>query len=109
MDKKTLIRTFALVVMVGLVDILFIGMILLCRRYNLIDDVASSGYVTSLIGANIIIARAWWKNNNITEEAKEAQHYLDILKMHSNLGELDGYVEDEYEEVTEEGEVDAEC
>ena len=23
---------------------------------------------------------AWWKNNNFTREAKEAQHYLDALK-----------------------------
>lgn len=23
---------------------------------------------------------AWWKNNNFTNEAKEAQHYLDALK-----------------------------
>ena len=28
--------------------------------------------VTSLI--------AWWKNNNFSREAKEAQHYLDALK-----------------------------
>ena len=39
-----------------------------------IAQVISFGFttVTSLI--------AWWKNNNFSREAKEAQHYLDALK-----------------------------
>lgn len=39
-----------------------------------IAQVISFGFtsVTALV--------AWWKNNNFTREAKEAQHYLDALK-----------------------------
>lgn len=107
MDKNTLIRTLGLVLFVGIVDALFITMMLICRGYGLIDDTQASGYTASLIGANIFIARAWWKNNNVTKEAIEAQHYLDIMKMHNKLGELDEDVEEDFEE--EEGEVDAEC
>ena len=38
---------------------------------------------------------AWWKNNNFTSEAKEAQHYLDALK--SVKKKPDGQVDTNYQ------------
>ena len=36
--------------------------------------------VISFVFTAITALVTWWKNNNFTHEAKEAQHYLDALK-----------------------------
>ena len=46
---------------------------------------------------------AWWKNNNFTNEAKEAQHYLDALK--SVKKKPDGQVEMSYQAESNDDEI----
>ena len=36
--------------------------------------------VISFVFTAVTALVAWWKNNNFSQEAKEAQHYLDALK-----------------------------
>lgn len=47
--------------------------------FGAIDADALTGAVTAVlaIGSTVV---AWWRNNNVTEAAQDAQKYLDSLK-----------------------------
>ena len=63
-----------------------------------IAQVISFGFtsVTALV--------AWWKNNNFSREAKEAQHYLDALKTVKKKPE-NGQVDLSYKPESEDDEI----
>ena len=70
----TIIRTVLIIIALINQGLLIAGKNPLPFEDDQITQVISFGFttVTALI--------AWWKNNNFSREAKEAQHYLDALK-----------------------------
>jgi SPP1 family holin len=73
-DIGTITRTILIVIALINQGLLIAGKNPLPFEDDQIAQVISFGFtaVTALI--------AWWKNNNFSQEAKEAQHYLDALK-----------------------------
>lgn len=69
--------------------ILLINAVLTAKGYNPIpfDENAVVEVITQLFAAGGIIW-VWWKNNNITHEAREAQEYLKWLKSEDNSREV---------------------
>jgi len=74
MDKFTLIRTIVLVVAL-------INQSLVLAGYSPLpfDDVQVENAVT-IVFSVVASLLAWWKNNSLTKEAKEADKYLKELK-----------------------------
>lgn len=74
MDKMTLTRTVVII-------LVLLNQILVLSGLNPLpfSEEQLYGGVTAVmtVGATLL---AYWKNNNITKEAKEAQEYLDELK-----------------------------
>lgn len=73
-DIGTITRTILIVIALINQGLVIAGKNPLPFEDDQIAQVISFGFTT--ITASI----AWWKNNNFTAEAKEAQHYLDALK-----------------------------
>lgn len=74
MDKQMLIRSTCL--LIALVNQVLVA----TGVFNqIIDDATVYEYVSTFITAILAVIN-WWKNNNITVEAKSAQAYLDDLK-----------------------------
>ena len=73
-DVGTITRTILIIIALINQGLVIAGKNPLPFEDDQIAQVISFGFtaVTALI--------AWWKNNNFTREAKEAQHYLDALK-----------------------------
>ena len=73
-DIGTITRTVLIIIALINQGLVIAGKNPLPFEDDQIAQVISFGFtaVTALI--------AWWKNNNFTREAKEAQHYLDALK-----------------------------
>ena len=73
-DIGTITRTILIIIALINQGLVIAGKNPLPFEDEQIAQVISFGFtaVTSLT--------AWWKNNNFTSEAKEAQHYLDALK-----------------------------
>ncbi|WP_303984870.1 phage holin [Niallia circulans] len=74
MDKFTLIRTIVLVVAL-------INQSLVLAGYSPLpfDDAQVENAVT-IVFSVVASLLAWWKNNSLTKEAKEADKYLKELK-----------------------------
>ena len=73
-DVGTITRTILIIIALINQGLVIAGKNPLPFEDDQIAQVISFGFttVTALI--------AWWKNNNFSREAKEAQHYLDALK-----------------------------
>ena len=73
-DIGTITRTVLIIIALINQGLVIAGKNPLPFEDDQIAQVISFGFtaVTALI--------AWWKNNNFSREAKEAQHYLDALK-----------------------------
>ena len=73
-DVGTITRTILIIIALINQGLVIAGKNQLPFEDDQITQVISFGFttVTALI--------AWWKNNNFSREAKEAQHYLDALK-----------------------------
>lgn len=74
MDKFTLIRTIVLVVALINQSLVLVG-------YSPLpfDDAQVENAVT-IVFSVVASLLAWWKNNSLTKEAKEADKYLKELK-----------------------------
>ena len=48
-----------------------------------LDENMVTGIISDLIAGGALVW-AWWKNNNVTKEAQEAQEYLKWLKSDDN-------------------------
>ena len=96
-DAGTLTRTILIIIALINQGLVIAGKTPLPFEDEQITQVISFGFtaVTSLI--------AWWKNNNFTSEAKEAQHYLDALK--SVKKKPDGQVDVSYKPGSEDDEI----
>lgn len=70
-SRGTIMRTVFLGVTLALTDIFFIAMLVVLMKLNLITELVAGGYATTLVGANVAAARAWWKNNSFTQRALE--------------------------------------
>lgn len=80
MDKMTMIRTIILVYSL-------INSILVMLGFNPIpfteDEVGTAITLVLTVSATLW---SWWKNNNFTHEAKEAQKHLLKMKHHAKKG-----------------------
>lgn len=96
LDIGTITRTVLIIIALVNQGLVITGKNPLPFEDGQIAQVISFGFttVTALI--------AWWKNNNFTQEAKEAQHYLDALK--SVKKKPDGQVEMSYQAESEDDE-----
>lgn len=74
LDIGTITRTVLIIIALVNQGLLITGKNPLPFEDDQIAQVISFGFtaITALV--------AWWKNNNFTHEANEAQHYLDALK-----------------------------
>ena len=88
-DIGTITRTILIIIALINQGLVIAGKNPLPFEDDQIAQVISFGFtaVTALV--------AWWKNNNFSQEAKEAQHYLDALK--SVKKKPDGQVEMSYQ------------
>lgn len=59
--------------------------------YGFAVDADTLFNVASAIVAVVIFIRAWWKNNNITSAASDAQCLLDIAKATEDMTDTDDY------------------
>ena len=78
-DKWTVIRTLVLILALGNQVLVTLG-----RSPLPIDDASVELAVTSL-WTIISAVTSWWYNNNITDEAKQAQAYLNDLKAKKDI------------------------
>lgn len=78
-DKWTVIRTIVLVLALANQILVTMG-----RSPIPIDDASVELAVTSLWTIISAVA-SWWYNNNITDEAKQAQAYLNDLKAKKDI------------------------
>lgn len=80
MEKAMIIRTIILVYSL-------INSVLVILGYNPIpfteDELGTTITVVLTVGATLW---NWWKNNNFTPEAREAQKHLNKLKQHTKQG-----------------------
>lgn len=61
--------------------IAFLNTILTAKGINPLPFSEDAVYEWVSVGVNaIIVVYAWWKNQNITQEAQEAQELLNVLK-----------------------------
>jgi SPP1 family holin len=97
-DIGTITRTILIVIALINQGLLIAGKNPLPFEDDQIAQVISFGFtaVTALI--------AWWKNNNFSQEAKEAQHYLDALKSVKKKPE-NGQVEMSYQAESNDDEI----
>lgn len=72
-------KTLAIVrLIVGLITI--INLLLAARGYQPIE--LDEGLITTVVSGIIAIGAylwSWWKNNNISHNAKQAQHFKNVL------------------------------
>ena len=88
-DVGTITRTILIIVALINQGLVIAGKNPLPFEDDQIAQVISFGFTT------VTAIIAWWKNNNFSQEAKEAQHYLDALK--SVKKKPDGQVEMSYQ------------
>lgn len=69
--------------------ILLVNAVLTAKGYNPIpfNENAVTEAITQLFAAAGVVW-VWWKNNNVTHEAREAQEYLNWLKSDDNEREV---------------------
>lgn len=60
------------------------------------DENAVTGFISDVFAA-LSVLYVWWKNNNVTHEARVAQEYLDWLKTEKINAGGDNYIIDENE------------
>ena len=96
-DVGTITRTILIIIALINQGLVIAGKNPLPFEDDQIAQVISFGFtaVTAMI--------AWWKNNNFTAEAKEAQHYLDALK--SVKKKPDGQVDVNYKPESKDDEI----
>ncbi len=73
-DIGTITRTVLIIIALINQGLVIAGKNPLPFEEDQIAQVISFGFTT------VTTIIAWWKNNNFSQEAKEAQHYLDALK-----------------------------
>ena len=97
-DVGTITRTILIIIALINQGLLIAGKNPLPFEDDQIAQVISFGFtaVTALI--------AWWKNNNFSQEAIEAQHYLDALKSVKKKPET-GQVDVNYKPESEDDEI----
>ena len=92
-DVGTITRTILIIVALINQGLVIAGKNPLPFEDDQIAQVISFGFTT------VTAIIAWWKNNNFSQEAKEAQHYLDALK--SVKKKPDGQVDVNYKPESE--------
>ena len=97
LDIGTITRTVLIIIALVNQGLVITGKNPLPFEDDQIAQVISFGFTT------VTALTAWWKNNNFTREAKEAQHYLDALK--SVKKKPDGQVEMSYQAESEDDEI----
>lgn len=88
-DIGTITRTVLIIIALINQGLVIAGKNPLPFEDDQIAQVISFGFTT------VTAIIAWWKNNNFSQEAKEAQHYLDALK--SVKKKPDGQVDTNYQ------------
>lgn len=96
-DVGTITRTILIIVALINQGLVIAGKNPLPFEDDQIAQVISFGFTT------VTAIIAWWKNNNFSQEAKEAQHYLDALK--SVKKKPDGQVDVNYKPESNDDEI----
>ena len=78
------VKAVATLIVVAVVNILNV--------YGYAVDAAPWLNLVGSIAAALSVIYAWWKNQNVTDEATEAQQLLNELKAAKHAGDVDLYV-----------------